>query len=492
MAGSFELDKTPVCLIENKRGAICLVSINRAALDKGLSKGLTLADARARLPQLVAIEADPVADAAWLTRIADVCDRFTPMVALDAPDGLTLDITGCAHLFGGEQGLRDELLGWLSPRLSQIGTAIAGTPQAARALARFATETGTIVAPGQEAAAVASLPVAALEAGHDAIIALRRAGLKTIGALAGRPRAPLAARFGQAMVAQLARLMGEENTGITPRRPLPPCSVERRFAEPLTRMQDVLETLGGMACQAGQTLQERGEGGRCFEANLFRADGVLSRLMVETARPERDPKKVMGLFAERIDTLSTPLDPGYGYDLIRLSVMTTASFEAGQHNLDSHAVDEAGIGALVDRLTTRFGRQAIQQFVPVQSHLPERAVRAMPAGQAATAVWQPPLVDARPRRPVHMFERPEPIEAIAEIPDGPPFKFRWRRVHHEIARAEGPERIAPEWWRSETAGATRDYYCLEDIKGRRFWVFRQGLYECEAQHPRWFLHGLFA
>lgn len=470
-----------------------IVSVNRAALALGLSHGLTLADARARAPQLLAVDTDARADTQWLERIADFCDRYTPMVALDAPHGLVLDIAGCAHLFGGEEALRDDLGSRLSPQLSRICTAIASTPQAARALARFGGE-DVVVTPGMEARAVAPLPVAALEAGEETTTALRRAGLKTVGDVASRPRPPLAARFGSGLVARLARLLGEENTGMTPRRPLPPCSVERRFAEPVSRIEDALAALEALAGQAETALERRGEGGRCFEASLFRSDGAVSRLTVETAAAVRAPPTVMRLFGERIDTLHDPLDPGHGYDLIRLSVTETAPFAAVQQGLDGNELADADITALVDRLGTRFGRHAVVRFVPVHSHIPERATQAVPAGQAPAREtgWPSFAADARPRRPVHLFERPEPVEAVAEIPDGPPLKFRWRRVLHEVARAEGPERIAPQWWEPDTHSPTRDYYCVESSKGHRFWIFRDGLYHEMEGQPRWFVHGLFA
>ncbi len=482
----------PACFIEKHRGALRVSSVDQAALGLGIAPGLTLADARARVPQLAAIESDHRADDAWLERIALFCDRYTPMVARDAPHGLILDITGCTHLFGGEQPMREDLVVRLSHKLSQVRTAIADTPQAARALARFGSG-DAIALPGRQADAVSMLPVSALEAAADVTHALGRAGLKSIDDLARRPRPPLAARFGEGLIIRLARVLGEYNTGITPDRPLPPCSAERRFAEPLSRMDDVLETLKALTGQAAQCLERRGEGGRRFEAALYRADGAVSRLVIETAQPVRAPRIVMRLFGERIDTLSEPLDPGHGYDLIRLSVRVAAPLSTAQASLDGRENDDAHIDGLIDRLSTRFGRRAIEGFAPVRTHIPEHAAKSVPAGEAAgPAPWPSREAGARPRRPIHLFERPEPIEALAEIPDGPPLRFRWRRVMHDIARAEGPERIAPEWWRTDGDSPTRDYYCVENAKGHRFWVFREGLYHEAGQHPRWFLHGLFA
>ncbi len=483
-----------LCFTEKQNNALRLVRLSRPALDRGLTAGLTLADARARVPELLAVEMDQAADAAFLARIADFCERYTPMTALDAPDGLMLDITGSAHLFGGEAGLRRDLLNFLSlGGVSEPRTAIAGTPQAARALARFG-HAHVIIRPGREAAAVAPLPVAALEAGAETATALIRAGLKTVGDLGARPQKPLAARFGGGLLTRLRRLKGQENTSITPRRPAPLCSAERRFAEPIARIDDVLATLEALAGHTAESLEKRGQGGRLFEAALFRSDGMLRRLQVETAKPLCAPGDVLRLFRERIDTLRDPLDPGFGYDLIRLTVPRAEAFGSHQTSLDGRAADDGDAAALIGRLSTRFGRNAVTQFVPADTHIPERAVRAIPAVEAAALpiAWSRPAGAARPRRPVHLFERPQPIEAMAEIPDGPPLKFRWRRVLHEVARAEGPERIAPEWWREGEGGETRDYYCVENARGHRFWVFRAGVDDAAPYLSRWFIHGLFA
>ncbi|MEO1198284.1 MAG: DNA polymerase Y family protein [Pseudomonadota bacterium] len=486
-------DETPLCFIEKHNSALRVTAINRAAVALGLMPDLTLADARARVPHLKAVEMDRTADADWLGWIANGCDRYTPMVDMVAPDMIRLDITGCAHLFGGEAALRDDLIARLSRIASATRSCIAGTPQAARALARFGVG-HTIVPTGADVDAVAPLRVAALEAGQETSQALIRAGLKTIGDLAARPRTPLAARFGSGLTTQLARLLGEENIGITPRRITPSCTAERRFAEPVADVETALGTLQGLAVQIAGSLERRGEGGRAFEASFFRTDGAVARLWVDTAKPVRAPETVLRLFRERIDTLHDPLDPGFGYDLIRLAVMASGPFETVQHSLDGREVADDDVAALIDRLTTRLGRDAVIRFVPIESHIPERSVRAVPAGQSPqeTSTWDTAFPDEAPSRPLLMFDRPQPIEAVAEIPDGPPLKFRWRRVLHDVARAEGPERIAPEWWRKDESCPTRDYFRVEDAQGRRFWVFRDGLYHEEDRAPRWFLHGLFA
>ena len=482
--------------IEKQRGALRLVAVSREALAQGLEPGLTLADARARVPALVAVEADPAADRALLERIADFCDRYTPLVALDGQDGLVLDITGCAHLFGGEAALREHLCARCQKAGVQVASAIASTPDAARALARYGG--GGIVASGLEPAAVAPLSVMALGIDRQSVLALERAGLATLGDLAARPRAPLAARFGSDLPRRLARVLGEEDIAITPRRPLPPCTAERQFADPIARQEDVLATIGHLLEQAGAMLERRGEGGMAFEASLFRTDGTVHRLEVMTSLPTRARAPVERLFSERIHALAEPLDAGFGYDLVRLCVPLCAPFVAGQASLDGHEAADEDVAALIDRLSTRLGRDAVLRFVSAQTHIPERASFEVPAadalhagGQALPQDWPHDLHGAAAQRPIHLFAHPQPIEALAEVPDGPPLKFRWRRVLHDVARAEGPERIGSQWWRTDDDGLTRDYYRVEDPQGRRYWVFRDGLYAHERARPRWFIHGLF-
>lgn len=443
------------------------------------------------MPDLLAVEAEPARDAALLMRLAEACDRYTPLVAMDGTDGLVLDMTGCAHLFGGEASLRTDLIGRFAGAGVEARATIAGTPEAARALARFGRL--AVVAPGGEAQAVAPLPVSALGLDTETVLALSRAGLKTIGDLAARPSTPLAARFGARLVALLQRALGQEDIRITPRRPVPACIVERRFAEPIGRADDIEAALAMLMRRAAALLEQRGEGGRAFEASFFRTDGIVRRIMVETGRPERDAATVMRLINERIEALADPIDPGFGFDLIRLSVPATEPFTIAQASLDGRQVEADELAGLVDRLTARFGPDRVLRFAAQDSHDPERAARLVPAGRAAEAGeagWPEAEPEAPPTRPLHVFDPPQPVEVIAEVPDGPPLSFLWRRCRHDVARSEGPERIAAEWWRGPDRPA-RDYYRVEDAEGRRFWLFRSGAYGADAP-PRWFLQGLFA
>ncbi|WP_332686226.1 Y-family DNA polymerase [Bosea sp. (in: a-proteobacteria)] len=482
----------PLVLVEKEHGALRLADCDRRAVALGLTRGLTLADARARIPDLAIAEADPAADARFIERLAGLCDRFTPLVALDPPHGLVLDISGCAHLFGGEAALRQEI-GIRLRRLGlQLRASIAGTPEAARALARFGD---CAISPlGGDAERTQPLPVAALEVQPETVLALSRAGLKTLGDLAARPSGTLSARFGEALAQRLRRILGCEDARITPLRLPPDCMVERHFPEPLQDTDGLEAIVLRLLDEAARILEQRGEGGRAFEISFFRSDGAVRRLSLETGRPSRDTAAILRLYRERIDTLSDPLDPGFGFDAVRLAVPVCEALATHQTSLDGRAVADEAVADLVDRLVARFGRDRVLRFVARDSHHPEREAHAIPAAGAPVAAppWPKPEPGEPPSRPLQLFEPPQPVETLAEVPDGPPLRFRWRRVLHEIARAEGPERIAPEWWRDGPDEPTRDYYRVEDAQGRRFWLFRAGLYERESAEPRWFLHGLFA
>lgn len=484
-------DDRPLVLTDKEHGALKIAAADERALAIGLLAGMTLADARARVPRLRVLPIDRAADARLVKRLALACEMFTPLVALDAPHGLMLDVTGCAHLFGGEAQLCERAHRLFRRVGVEAKMSLAGTPDTARALARFGH--APIVPPGAERQAVRGLPVAALQAGNDTTISLSRAGLKTIGDLAGRPLKVLAARFGKPMAERLRRILGEDDIRITPLRTPPDCMAERQFAEPLSEIDSLLSVTEGLAREVCAMLERRGLGGRLFEAGFFRSDGVVRRLCIETARSVRDQGAILRLLKLRIETLADPLDPGFGFDLVRLSVLRAEPFQQPQKSLDGQQEDESAVAMLVDRLVARQGADKVLRCVARDSHDPFLAGGFVPVGApVASADWPEPEKAAPPARPLTLFEPPQGIEAMAEVPDGAPVRFRWRRVLHVVTRSEGPERIAPEWWHGKPDRPTRDYYRVEDADGRRFWLFREGLYEREEGARRWFLHGLFA
>jgi protein ImuB len=478
---------------ERAGGTVRILAADAAARRHGVRPGMGLADARALLPGLAVDEADPEADAALLAALADWADRYTPLVGLDPPDGLMLDVTGCAHLFDGEAALLADALDRLRTQGFAAAGAVADTPGAAHAVARFGG--GGVVPPGGHGERIAPLPLAALRLPEETVAALGRLGLKTVGMLVGEPRAPLAARFGGLLMRRLDQALGREGEAITPRLPAPVLSAERRFADPLSVLDDVEAAVVSLAGSLAAALERRGEGARMIGLALFRADGHVVRVEVGTARPLREPRRMVHLLGERLATAAGGgLDVGYGYDMVRLSVPLAAPLDPAQADLSGDVARAAGIDGLVDRLGARFGITAVSRLVPRETHVPERTTVAVPAATVAEralsyAVAPRPDEGEPPRFPVRLLEVPEPVETVAGVPDGPPQRFRWRRVLYDVVRAEGPERIGAEWWRAD--GPTRDYFRVEDAEGRRFWLYRDGLFGRETTAPRWYLHGLF-
>ncbi|WP_366518501.1 DNA polymerase Y family protein [Bradyrhizobium sp.] len=489
-------------MVARQNNALLIDALDETAMRAGLSIGLPLANARAICPELTVFDADAAADRKTLGDIADWCDRFTPLVALDPPHGLFLDITGCAHLFGGERALLQAASGALARQGFAVSAAIARTPVCARTLTRQAS--GIIIADGEEAAAVGPLPVSALGADEAITGGLRRAGLKTIGDVAARGRHEITARFGAGFTCLLEQALGQGDAPISPRKPLPDYIVEKRFPEPVATEAVIALNLSALSAMLVTAMDRQGKGARRLEASFFRTDGAVRTISVETGRPVTRAEVIGRLFRERLDALNDPLDPGFGFDLVRLSASRTEIVVQQQRDLDSNVHDNDALAALIDRIAARIGGRRVVVHLPEDTHIPERAVLAAPAqhhlAAAAQAAWPARVESEPPLRPLRLFDRPEPIKVpFATVPDGPPHQFTWRRVTHAVVRVEGPERIAMEWWKSDGAGPTRDYFRIEDEAGLRFWIFRDGLYESEpaegAGQPssiRWFVHGLFA
>lgn len=475
----------PFALIEKQRGALRIAGLDPRAAKLGLEVGQALADARGCVPELPAFPHDPLADAALLTRLAALCGDHTPSVQCDPPQGLLLDITGCAHLHGGEAGLRDALVARIAAERLTVRSGIAATPQGARALARFGGDD------------LDALPLAALDAEGETLHALARAGFRRIGDLARVPRTALAARFGAATTTQLARLLGEEDAHIVPQRRRGRVFAEQRFAEPIGRTDDVLDVIESLLERTAVQLAERGEGGRRFRARLHRSDGHVAYLDVETGAPTRDPALVLRLLRERIDSLADPLDPGFGYDSVDLLVAHGEALPDRQEGLEAERRHPDDVGPLLDRLAVRHGPDRVLRFAAGNSHVPERAGRLRPLRDAPPGLPWPEAEEGEPPlRPLMLLDPPQRVKVMDSVPDGPPRRFTWKGKPHRVLRHEGPERIAAEWWRrrgghEDNPGLTRDYYRVEDDSGHRFWLFRHGLYGKEAEHPDWYVHGLF-
>ena len=453
----------------------------------GLRAGMPLAHAQAMVPGLAVLDARPDDDAQALQRLAAWCLRLSPLTAPDG-DGVWIDATGCTHLHGGEAPLLATLVGTLSRQGLTGKVAIADTAGAAHALARFGDAATTLVPPGSTAHALALLPVAALRIEAATADALRRLGLERVGQLDAAPRGPLARRFGPGLLLRLDQALGRAPEPMQPVVPPETIVVRRSFVEPLCTADAFATVIAVLVAEACRQLARRGEGARRLDLVFERVDATLQVVRVGTARPVRDARHLGRLLDARIEAV----DPGPGVEAMRLVLSLVEPLHHAQQasELVADASGEPDLSELVDRLSNRLGPARVYRLQPVQSDVPERSQRpvAFDAPAAGTAAWVSPWP-----RPVRLLARPEPVAAVGLLPDHPPRAFTWRRVRHLVRHADGPERIAGEWWRRDAeVAALRDYWIVENHEGRRFWLFRQG----DGVDPAtgglsWFLHGFF-
>ncbi len=475
-----EASQAPLVLTAPAQGGLRLTAVCARAAAEGLFPGQRLADARALVPEIEAADADRFADGQALARLADWCGRYTPWSAVDGDDGFCLDITGCAHLFGGEAALIADLVRRFAGFGVTARAAVADTPAAAWAWARFgpgsSPEGGAILEPGTARERFAALPVEALRLPALTVDSLRRLGLRRIGDLAGLPRGPLAARLGAELLSRLDRVFGVEAEAISPRRVPPSWRARLVFADGITRREDIDLATRELLDELCRALEQDGRGARRLELAFYRLDGTAQFLEIGTSRPTRDIAHLVRLFVEPLGTVA----PGFGIETMILGAVATDKLAARQMALPaSHQHrDIEDLAPVLDRLQGRLGRNAVVRLVPVASHVPERAVTVAPALNEMPPLRWP----AEMPRPVQLLASPEPID-VTEDEEGLQ-RFRWRRIEHRIAEREGPERIAPEWWRTTGDQTARDYFWLQDEEGRRYWVYRAG--------AGWYLHGLFA
>ncbi|MDZ4776642.1 MAG: DNA polymerase Y family protein [Alphaproteobacteria bacterium] len=485
--GSAPADR-PLAVYAKTGNAFALTAVDARATAFALAVGMPLSDARALCPALYAVEAEPDADAQFLDGVAAWCERYTPVVVLDPPDGVFLDITGCAHLFGGELALRAVLLNSLVQQSLNARTAIAPTPAAAWAFARFGKQ--RVVDSAGLNAALASLPIAALRVSPEAQALLRRFGLKQIGQIADAPRGPFAARAGQHVLLRLDQACARARQALTPRRPTPPLLAFRRLVEPIITLDAILVVAEALCADIVAQCDRNGVGVRRLRLSLFGVDAKTRRVSLGLSRPERDARAIMSLLSDRVTRNAETFDAAFGFEAMRLDAVEIAPIVSVAGDLDDdRRHDSQAEARLVDALTVRLGADRVCRPHFGDTHAPERAGAWRPVEYPTDSASSSPA-DGVMRRPLSLLAHAQPIDALAEVPDGPPMRFRWRRVVREVARAEGPERITPHWLRASDA-RTRDYYRVEDTEGRRYWLYRDGLYGGETA-PRWFLHGLFA
>ncbi len=462
-----------------------LTAVNQPAESAGLTRGMRLADARAAVPGVSVSESDPAADREALIRLGLWCRRFSPTVALDGADGLLLDVTGCSHLFGGEQAM----VRTISERLAGFGLearlGLADTPGSAGALARFTSRPWRVIASGNVRAALDPLPVEALGISCGDAQTLRNLGLTTVGAVDRLPRTDLERRFpsregANGLLQSLDRVLGNRSDPLSPLVPPPAYRQHLDFAEPVLHREALETALAELMGRLTAILQRDRSGARQFALWCFGVDGNATERTAAAARPTRNAKHLLHLFTDALGTV----DPGFGIDAVALHATSAEPMEGRQLSIDGHARDR--LDRFIDRLAARFGAATILRTVPVERHVPEQAERLVRPGEAAAFGSSYP---DRPQRPFRLLAPPEALETRDLEPDVAPRVFIWRHVCYRIVRAAGPERIAPEWWLPETFGTTRDYWRVEDTNGHRYWLYRTGVHG--EGTPCWFLHGLY-
>ena len=471
--------------------------MNAAAEVLGLATGDLLADARAKAEFLQVRDADPTADDAALRRLALWATRYTPTASPwnedNGADGFFLDITGSAHLFGGEEKLLADLAARLRKNFGlPARLAVADTPGAAWALSRFHKTPVFVLPCGQEAAALAPLPIAALRLAPETRATLRRLGFKTVGSLLDKPRAPFAARFPTALLRRVDQALGRIDEPLVPVVAPPVYHSLRYLIEPIFTHDAIIAHANRLMATLVHVLTSDDVGARALRLCLYNVDGAVEAIDIGLTLPTRNVSHVARLIELKLEALAATCDAGFGFEAIGLAVTCADPMPARQTELTS-VTDEGDrterCASLIDALRQRLGPHSVRHFEPAASHLPERA-EVLPPIDGDASAWPEP--DQKPR-PLLLLPHAEPAEDVtALVPDGPPRRFSWRGVTYDVTGAQGPERIGAEWWRHREPKPTRDYYLVEDSTGHRFWLFREGLYGRETAAARWFVHGLFA
>ena len=475
----------PVVLSRDGSHGPVIHCMNDTAKNRGIAVGNRVVDAQAIHPDLHIEPADLEGDQVLMQRLVHWVRRWCPWTAQDGHQGLILDVTGAAHLFGGEATmLRDMTRRFVMQGLT-AKVALAPTRGAAQALARYGPAQGICTA-DDVAAHIAQLPVIALRLDTNTDRLLNRLGLKTIGALADVPRVALMRRFANMKADQNPLILLDRAMGHAP-DPLnaPPDHMRfmsrSRLPEPVINPVPHLKGLVDDLCVA---LAKSEQGARQLHMTIYRIDSECRTVSMSLAKASRDPAHILRLFDGKLDSI----DPGFGFDLLTLEASRVEPVSLVQDRLDGKCNAQADVAGLLDRLTARLGRDKVTWSNWTETHKPERVEGHVPALQSAPS---PPPTLVR-ERPIRILKPAEEVRVIYAVPEGPPSQFRWRRVLYRTVRHAGPERIAPEWWLDRPGTRLRDYYKIEVQDGRRFWLYREGqLDDGRGDEPRWFLHGFF-
>lgn len=475
------LKEAPFVLVLPDHGRMVITAANEAAKRQGIYNGMVLADARAIITGLQYFDDEPGRAELLLTGLAEWCIRYTPAAATDAPDGLLLEVTGCAHLWGGEERYLTDIAKRLHHIGYDISIAIGDTIGAAWAMARFGKKIN-IVEHSQQSDALFHLPPAALRLEATVIERLEKLGLRQIHQFIAMPRSALRRRFGQGLLYQLDKALGWEEESIQPIQPIVPYQERLPCLEPIVTATGIEIALQHLLDGLCKRLQQEQKGLRLAILKCYRVDGKMISVDIGTLRPSCNSRHLVKLFEEKIATI----EPALGIELFILEATATEELSPVQKNLFGHkgALDDIDLAELLDRIAGKIGAQHIHRFIPDEHYWPERSFKKAALNEAVATGWK-----VSNPRPLHVLPKPQLIEVTAPVPDYPPMNFRYMGNLHTIIKADGPERIEQEWWLQQ--GRHRDYYIVEDEAGKRYWLFRSGHYDVKKTY-KWFLHGFFA
>jgi protein ImuB len=474
------LYNTAFVLSAPSHGRMVVTAANALAEKQGIYNGMVVADARAINPGLQVLDDKPGLADKLLSRIAEWFIRFTPFAAVDIPNGIILDVSGCSHLWGGEEPYLKDMVNRLKAKGYNVRAAIADTIGTAWAIARFGRHS-FIIDPGQQSEALLSLPPAALRLDIDDVELLNKLGLRQIKDFIGMQRSALRRRFGNHLLTRLNQALGHEEEIIQPVQPIEHYQERLPCLEPIitaTGIEIALNRLLEVLCQRLQK-EEKGLRTACFKC--YRIDGKIEQINIATNHPSCNVNHLFKLFEIKLSTI----EPSLGIELFVLEAPNVEEHSPSQEALwkTTGGLDNINLAELLDRLAGKIGSASIKRFLPDEHYWPERSIKkASSLQEQKTIAW---TLD-RPR-PIQLLPMPEQIIVTAPIPDYPPMNFRYKGKLHKIIKADGPERIEQEWWIQE--GQHRDYYVVEDEEGCRYWLFRSGHYNEEC---RWFIHGFFA
>ncbi|MGV3698241.1 Y-family DNA polymerase [Flavobacterium sp.] len=474
------LKQAAFVIASRQNGRMVTDSVSQLARQQGMHPGMAVADCKALFPELQVLENEPGRSKKVLNALAEWCIRYTPFVSVDFPDGLILDASGCTHLWGGESSYIETIREKLFHYGYTVNIAMADTIGAAWAIAHYGT-TPAVVAKRQQKNSIGNLPAGALRLDKILLERLKKLGFIRIDSFIDIPRETLRRRFGSELLLRMGQAFGTEVETLIPIKPIEPYLERLCCLEPISTATGITIALHQLLDTLCQRMETEAIGLRSAVFTAYRIDGDIQNITIGTVYPSRNGTHLFKLFEHKIATL----EPGLGFEVFILEASKTESITEEQAAIWNAAnYDTKKVSELLDRVTAKMGASCISRFLPAEHYWPERSVsQASGLQEVAKIKWRSDLP-----RPIHLLATPEVIEVSAVLPDYPPLLFRYKGKLYTVAKSDGPERIEQEWWISD--GLYRDYYCVEDKHGARYWVFRSGPYEHEM--PKWFIHGFFA